>query len=214
MLKQTAADIEMFVTSTASQRCGQGYARWQYRRAHSRNLRSLTSTTMDRWNSPGRYQKAHWCLPETTTQLVPTGLAGKLQELSHRLSCSFWNKNNCRFGLTVHNLSDLDVTDHHSICIWPIHPSRESVARWINSSRKLRLPFQPSANVLKANNHYYLELQYSKRSIPFLFWWSQWRLYPNTSSQGNLGTTSSTFPQCWPTHIVNAAKSQKWMRHR
>ena len=77
-------------------------------------------------------------------------------------------KNNCRFGLTVHNLSDLDVTD------WSLHFAfdrfilQESLSQGELTQVGSFCSYQPSANVLKANNHYYLE--FSIQSAPFRFY--------------------------------------------
>ncbi|CAH7110336.1 Beta-hexosaminidase [Vibrio chagasii] len=77
-------------------------------------------------------------------------------------------KNNCRFGLTVHNLSDLDVTD------WSLHFAfdrfilPESLSQGELTQVGSFCSYQPSATVLKANNHYYLE--FSIQSAPFRFY--------------------------------------------
>ncbi|CAH6827376.1 Beta-hexosaminidase [Vibrio chagasii] len=77
-------------------------------------------------------------------------------------------KHNCRFGLTVHNLSDLDVTD------WSLHFAfdrfilPESLSQGELTQVGSFCSYQPSATVLKANNHYYLE--FSIQSAPFRFY--------------------------------------------
>ena len=77
-------------------------------------------------------------------------------------------KNNCRFGLTVHNLSDLDVTD------WSLHFAfdrfilQESLSQGELTQVGSFCSFKPSSSVLKANNHYYLE--FSIQSAPFRFY--------------------------------------------
>ncbi|KZX62575.1 beta-hexosaminidase [Vibrio sp. HI00D65] len=77
-------------------------------------------------------------------------------------------KNNCRFGLTVHNLSDLDVTD------WSLHFAfdrfilPESLSQGELTQVGSFCSYQPNATVLKANNHYYLE--FSIQSAPFRFY--------------------------------------------
>ncbi|CAH6809040.1 Beta-hexosaminidase [Vibrio chagasii] len=77
-------------------------------------------------------------------------------------------KHNCRFGLTVHNLSDLDVTD------WSLHFAfdrfilPESLSQGELTQVGSFCSYQPSTTVLKANNHYYLE--FSIQSAPFRFY--------------------------------------------
>ncbi|KWU00576.1 beta-N-acetylhexosaminidase [Vibrio toranzoniae] len=77
-------------------------------------------------------------------------------------------KNNCRLGLTVHNLSDLDVTD------WSLHFAfdrfilPESLSQGELTQVGSFCSFKPSSSVLKANNHYYLE--FSIQSAPFRFY--------------------------------------------
>ncbi|NOJ14950.1 beta-N-acetylhexosaminidase [Vibrio splendidus] len=77
-------------------------------------------------------------------------------------------KNNCRFGLTVHNLSDLDVQD------WSLHFAfdrfilPESLSQGELTQVGSYCSFKPSSPVLKANNHYYLE--FSIQSAPFRFY--------------------------------------------
>ena len=77
-------------------------------------------------------------------------------------------KNNCRFGLTVHNLSDLDVQD------WSLHFAfdrfilPESLSQGELTQVGSFCSFKPNSPVLKANNHFYLE--FSIQSAPFRFY--------------------------------------------
>ncbi|MDN3701081.1 family 20 glycosylhydrolase [Vibrio artabrorum] len=77
-------------------------------------------------------------------------------------------KNNCRLGLTVHNLSDFDVKD------WSLHFAfdrfilPESLSQGELTQVGSYCSFKPSSLVLMANNHYYFE--FSIQSAPFRFY--------------------------------------------
>ena len=77
-------------------------------------------------------------------------------------------KQTCRFGLTVHNLSDLDVTD------WSLHFAfdrfilPESLSQGTLKQVGSFCSFTPDTTQLKANNHFYFE--FSIQSAPFRFY--------------------------------------------
>ncbi|MDN3615082.1 beta-N-acetylhexosaminidase [Vibrio gallaecicus] len=77
-------------------------------------------------------------------------------------------KQTCRFGLTVHNLSDMDVTD------WSLHFAfdrfilPESLSQGTLKQVGSFCSFTPDTTQLKANNHFYFE--FSIQSAPFRFY--------------------------------------------
>ncbi|MGF1709208.1 family 20 glycosylhydrolase [Vibrio kagoshimensis] len=77
-------------------------------------------------------------------------------------------KQTCRFGLTVHNLSDMNVTD------WSLHFAfdrfilPESLSQGTLKQVGSFCSFTPDTTQLKANNHFYFE--FSIQSAPFRFY--------------------------------------------
>lgn len=76
-------------------------------------------------------------------------------------------KQNCRFGLTVHNLSDADIKT------WSLHFAfdrfilPESLSQGTLTQVGSYCTYTPNDSELKANNHYYFE--FSIQSAPFRF---------------------------------------------
>lgn len=76
-------------------------------------------------------------------------------------------KQNCRFGLTVHNLSDQDLTD------WSLHFAfdrfiqADSLSQGVLEQVGCYCSVTPDTAVLKANHHFYCE--FSVQTAPFRF---------------------------------------------